>query len=134
MPQSAEQIAANWANGLANAGAKIADGVNGVQVAPGRAAAAQVEVWAANTVNSKAKWARNTAAVTVDEWRGAMINKGVPRIASGAQAAQQDFAQFMSKLLPYIDQVKAGLPARGNLEQNINRSGAFIRGMAKFSK
>lgn len=132
--QSPEQIAQNWASGLSNAGQKIADGVNGVTVAPGRAAAAQVETWAANTVNSKAKWARNTAAVPLEDWRQAMVNKGVPRIASGAQAAQGNFATFMGKLLPYIDNVKAGLPARGGLEQNIARSAAFIRGMSKFQK
>lgn len=134
MAQTPEQIAANWAAGLANAGQKITDGINGVTVAPGRAAAAQKAVWVQNVAASQDKWARNTANVSLPDWQQAMITKGVPRIASGATAAQPAFATFMTKLLPFIDQVKATLPARGTLDQNIARSNAFIRGMAKFQK
>lgn len=126
-------VAAKWAQGLSGAAQAITDGVNAVTVAPGQAAARQKDLWATNTAASKDKWASNTAAVPVDEWRQSMISKGVPRIASGAQAAEPKMAQFMGKLLPYINSQVNGLPARGNLEQNINRMTAFIRGMSKFS-
>lgn len=132
MALTPEQIAAKWSQGLASAGQRIADGVNGVTVAPGAAAARQKDVWAANTAASRDKWATNTAKVSVQDWRDAMITKGVPRIASGATAAQPKFAAFMGKLMPYIATQKQSLPARGNLDANIARMTAFARGMSQF--
>lgn len=129
-----DQIAAKWSQNLGAAGPQIAAGVQSVKVAPGAAAAAQKQVWVQNTTSAANKWAANTAKVTKEEWQAAMINKGVPRIASGAAAAQPNFTQFMAKLLPYIDQQVSVLPARGDLEQNIQRAAAFARGMSKFSK
>jgi hypothetical protein len=40
---------------------------------------------------------------------------------------------FIGQLLPHIDTVKRQLPpARGTLDNNINRMVTFIRGMAQF--
>jgi hypothetical protein len=58
----------------------------------------------------------------------------VPRISTGAQAAQSKFATFMTKLLPYEAQLVASLPPRGDLNQNIARATAFMTGMSKFSQ
>lgn len=134
MAQTPDQIAAKWAQNLSGAGQRITEGVQSVTVAPGQAAARQKNVWAANTAASVDKWARNTSAVSLSDWQQAMIDKGVQRIGQGATAAQPQFVQFMSKLLPYIDQVRSTLPARGNLDANINRMTQFVRGMAKFQK
>lgn len=134
MAQTPEQIAAAWASRLAASGQKIADGVAAVQVAPGQAAARQKSAWVQNTTSAADKWATNVAKVSVDDWRTAMTTKGVPRIASGATAAQPKFAQFMGQLMPFIAQQKSQLPARGNLDQNIARMTAFARGMATFKK
>lgn len=124
--------AQKWAQNLGAAGQRITDGVNSVTVSPGVAAAKQADLWLANLQASQAKWKQRVAAVTVQDWQSAMINKGVPRIATGATAAQPKFENFMGKLLPYIAQQKSQLPARGNLEQNIARMTAFVRGMSKF--
>lgn len=132
MAQSADQIAAKWSQNLGASTDRIKDGVMGVAVAPGQAAAAAKETWATNTLASKDKWASRTAGVTKEEWQNAMIEKGLNRIAGGASAAQPKFTTFMGRLLPHIDNVKRSLPARGTLEQNIARSAAFIRGMSKF--
>lgn len=132
MAQSADQIAARWAQGLAGSQEKIRDGVNSVTVAPGQAAAAQKAVYLANVQSSVDKWAQRTAAVTREEWQQAMLDKGLARIGAGATAAQPKFANFVGQLLPHIDNVKRGLPARGNLDQNINRMIAFTRGMSQF--
>lgn len=129
-----EQVAARWASGLSAATDHIQQGINSVTVAPGQAAARQKDVWASNVAASKDKFARNVAGVSLQEWQQAAITKGVPRIASGAQAAQPKFATFMGKLLPYIAQQVSALPPRGNLEQNIARMGAFARGMANFKQ
>lgn len=132
MAQTPDQIGAKWAQNLGQSTQRIQDGVNAVTVAPGQAAARQKGAWQQNTIAAADKWARNTAAVTREDWQRAMIEKAVPRIAQGATAAQPKFVTFMGKLLPHIDSVKSSLPPRGNLDANIARSTAFIRGMAKF--
>lgn len=132
MAGTPQDIAANWASRLAQSGDKITKGVQAVTVAPGQAAARQADVWANNTVASKDKWRTRVAGVTLQEWQAAIVNKGVPRIASGAQASQGKFADFMTRLLPHIDSVKGTLPARGTLDQNIDRMVRFSRGMAQF--
>lgn len=127
-----EQIAASWAQGLVGSREKMVDGVNAVTVAPGVKAAAQKSVYVTNVQQNADKWAKRTAAVSVDEWRQSMLTKGLDRVAGGATAAQPRFANFVSQLLPHIENVKRSLPARGTLDQNIARSAAFIRGMAGF--
>lgn len=134
MAQDPNSIAQRWAQQLGSATQKITEGVQAVNVAPGQAAARQKSAWVQNTTSSADKWARNTAAVPLADWQTAMINKGAPRIASGAQASQAKFATFMGELLPHIDRVKSSLPARGNLDQNITRMTSFVRGMAQFKK
>lgn len=134
MAQTPEQIAAKWATGLSGASSRITDGINAVSVAPGQAAARQKQVWQQNVAASADKWATNTGKVSLSDWQSAMINKGVPRIASGAIAAQPKFATFMTQLMPFIAQQKSALPARGNLDANIARMTAFARGMATFKK
>ena len=131
--QDPNAVAAQWAQRLAGSTDKITAGINAVTVAPGQAAARQKAVWAANVAAAQDKWASNVAGVTLQSWQSDMITKGVPRIASGATAAQPKFATFMTKLLPYIATQKAALPARGNLEANITRMTSFVRGMAKFT-
>ncbi len=126
-------VATQWAQRLAASTDKITAGVGSVTVAPGQAAARQKGVWAANVAAAQDKWASKVAAVTLNDWQTAMTTKGIPRIAGGATAAEPKFAAFMTKLLPYIASQKNALPARGNLEANINRMTAFVRGMSKFS-
>jgi len=131
--QTPEQIAANWSQNLAAATQKITAGVQAVQVAPGQAAARQKAVYVAN-VNAQAdKWASRTAAVSLQSWQASTTTKGIPRIASGATAAQPKFAAFMGQLLPFIQRQVQSLPPRGNLSQNIARMTAFVQGMATFS-
>jgi len=132
--QTPDQIAAAWSSRLAGSTQKIKDGVASVTVAPGQAAARQKSVWQQNTSAAADKWAQRTAAVPLADWQTAMSEKGAQRVASGAAAAQPKFAAFMGQLLPHIASVKGTLPARGGLDQNIQRMVAFTTGMSKFSK
>ena len=130
---TADQIAQKWANNLGAATTSIQAGVNAVTVAPGQAAARQKAVWVANVNAAQDKWAARVAAVPLPVWQQDMITKGIPRIATGATAAQPKFSMFMGKLLPYINSAKAQLPPRGNLQQNIARMTQFVNSMAQFS-
>lgn len=131
--KDAATVAQNWATRLGQSTQQITDGVNAVTVAPGQAAARQKNVWAQNTAAAVNKWAANTAAVPLTDWQQSMINKGVPRISSGATAAVPKMQTFMTKLLPYVQSTVASLPPRGDLSANINRMVAFTQKMAQFS-
>jgi hypothetical protein len=134
MAATPEQIAKEWSTRLAASTAKIQAGVQAVNVAPGQAAAKQKAVWLANIQANQDKWARNVASVSLQSWQNDFINKGLPRIATGATAAEPKFAQFMGALMPYIESGVKQLPARGNLESNINRMVAWVRHMSNFKK
>lgn len=134
MAKDPTTVANNWASRLGQSTTAITDGINAVTVAPGQAAARQKTVWANNTAASVNKWATNTAAVPLSDWQQATITKGVPRIATGATAAVPKMTTFMTKLLPFIDNAKAGLPPRGDLNANINRMVSFTQKMATFNK
>lgn len=131
---SPDQIAAEWAQRLAASTQKIQSGVQAVSVSPGAAAARQKAAWLAAVQANADKWARRVSAVQVGDWQAAMINKGIPRIATGASAAQPKFTAFMTRLLPAINTAKAGLPARGNLQQNIARMTQFVTAMSQFGQ
>lgn len=130
-PQAAAQ---RWAQNLGAAGSKITEGVAAVTVSPGQAASRQKNVWVQNVANSADKWARNVSAVTLTDWQTAMTTKGIPRIGQGATAAVDKMAAVNAKLYPFIQQGINSLPARGTLDQNINRAVAMIRHMSQFQK
>lgn len=121
-----------WVKGLQGATQKIKDGISRVQVAPGQAAARAADLWEQNVANAKDKYKANVAAVTKEQWQDAAINKGAGRVASGALAAQSKFESFMDKFLPAVDAAVRGLPARGDIEQNLQRSNQLARELHKF--
>jgi len=132
MAQTPEQIAKNWSSRLASSTAKIQAGVENVNVAPGQMAARQKELYKARVQERADVWAKNVAGVSLSSWQQDMVNKGIPRIATGATNAEPKFAKFMGNLLPYIESGQKQLPARGNLDQNIARMTQWVRHMSKF--
>lgn len=125
-----------WVTNLSGSTASITKGVNDVTVAPGVAAARNVQGWLAKIQASAPKWQRNVAAVSLSDWQQAMINIGIPRIAQGAQAKQSKYTAFATRFFPHL---KAGMDkvnAMPNvtLEDGINRAVTMIRHNATFSK
>lgn len=133
MAKDPATVAAKWAANLGAATQAITDGVNAVSVAPGQAAARQKAVWANNVQAAQNKWAQRVAAVSLSDWQQAILTKGVPRVATGAQAAVPKMQTFMTKLLPYIASGQSSLPARGDFNANLNRMTAWAQYMHKFS-
>jgi hypothetical protein len=119
-----------WAQNLANAAPSIKAGVAAVTVAPGQLAAAQVDVWIANTMAAKDKWAKRVGAVPLAEWQDKMTTLGISRIADGAQKAKPKMAAFLASFLPYVErgvvQMRSQYP-RGTVEQNIARAVFIMR-------
>jgi hypothetical protein len=121
--------AQNWANKLGAATQAYTDGVNATTTAPGQLAAAAGNTWLANTQAALPRFKANSAAVTLPQWQQAAINKGAPRLASGATAAEPKMEAVFAKLFPAIANAVAQLPPRGSLAQNIARSAAFATKM-----
>ena len=122
-------LATAWANNLAAAGPRMQAGAAAVTTSPGQAAAAQQAVWLANTQAAANLWAQKVSAVTTAQWQNDFITKGIPRVATGAQAAQSKFASTLGKILQAEKTIVSSLPARGTIDQNIARSAAFARAM-----
>jgi hypothetical protein len=65
-----------------------------------------------------------------------MKDKGVQRVASGAQTAQPKMAAFMTEFLPVAESVSQQTKAmpKMTLEDSIARSTVAIRAFAEFGK
>lgn len=113
-------------------------GVESVTQAPGQKAAAKqnklVQNW--NEAITSGRWAKNTAAVTLDEWKSKMIDKGLSRVGPGLDAAQAKVEAFYAELLPFQQSLSSKVSAMPDLtiEDSVARSSEWIRGMAKFRK
>lgn len=130
---TADQIASKWSANLGAATTTIQAGIEAVKTAPGQAAARQQSAYVAGVQASAGKWAANVGKVSLSDWQQAAIGKGIPRIATGATAAQSKMTAFFAKLLPFQQSLINQLPARGTTDQNIARAVAFMRGMTQFS-
>jgi len=122
---NATDAAAAWVTGMNGAGTKYTAGVNAVKVAPGQLAAAASALWASNVAAAVNKFATNSAKVSLSTWQTAAINKGAPRLGTGATAAQPKFAAFMTSFLPAMGNIVNGLPPKGSYEQNKARFLAY---------
>lgn len=126
---SAADAAQAWQTGFAGAGTKWANGVEAVTVAPGQLAAAAQARYLAGVQTSVNKWAANTQAVSLAQWKSTTVQKGQGRLASGAQAGVGKYQQKIAAVLQAEASIINGLPPRGTVEQNIQRSAQFQMAM-----
>lgn len=122
---SAADAAQRWQTGFSGAGAKWQAGIEAVQVAPGQLAAAQQGRYVAGVTQNAGKWATKTAGVSLATWKATSIQKGAGRLASGAQAGMSKYQTAIAPVLSAIGTIVQGLPPRGTVEQNIQRSSQF---------
>jgi hypothetical protein len=119
-------VAAKWARNLSAAGDSIRAGVAAVNVAPTQKAAARVDAYVQGVARAaqSGKFQRGLNRVSLQSWQDSMVNKGLPRVASGATAAKDKVTAFLQKWLPYQDQLKSKLASmpRGDLQTNIQRA------------
>jgi len=131
-----QQARDKWVTRIGQATQDIARGVEAVQQAPGAAAAAKFDKWQAGLQAGADKWRRNVGAVPLESWKASMINIGIPRVASGAQAKAGKYEQFAAEFFPYLDQGVAQIARMPdtNLEARIQRSVAMQRHNAAFRR
>lgn len=132
-----EEYANLWAQRLGAAVDRIRAGVERVREAPGVRAAAAADRFRARILEAidTGRWQAEVSRVTLDQWRTAMLEKGVPRIGAGAQAARPEMQQFATALFAHIEEGQRRLQAmpRVTLEDAINRAVTWIRHMSEFS-
>lgn len=138
-PMPSPAVAAkNWQQNLSNATTKITQGVQAVQQAPTALAAAAADKYVAGIQNAVAsgRYQNGLMSVSLQSWQQSMINKGVPRIASGASNALDKTTKAFGALYQHISAGQAQLESmpRGGLDNNIARSVAFQRYMATYKK
>ena len=111
-------------------------GVAAVTEAPGVKAAAKADKMRTNLVAAldSGKWARRVASVSVDDWKNAMLNKGVNRVAAGLDASADKTRAFATQLLSHQSGLSDKVDAMPDLtlEDSISRATEWIRGMSKF--
>lgn len=133
---SPDQVAEKWARNAAQAGESVKAGVMAVTVNPAERAKAQSNAYLAGVQRalSSGKYERGLNRVTLEGWKQAMLNKGVPRIAQGVSEAKPKMAQFLARWLPHQQALKSKLQSmpRGDLEQNIQRAITAMRHNADF--
>lgn len=134
---TAEEFQEKHARRLKAAVEDMRAGVTRVTEAPGRKAAAKKAKWIAalSDPRTQDKWARRVAAVTVDEWKAAMIDKGINRVAAGIDGAKEKVIEFANKMIPHMNSGLSELETMPDLtlEDSVSRASYWIRHMAKFT-
>lgn len=131
-----QQIADKWAANMGGSVEAMKAGINAVTEAPTMKAAAAVDRQVAGVVAAAAsgKTQRALQAVSLESWKQAILTKGIGRVATGAAAAKNKMAAFMNEFLPFERSLVQSLPPRGDLETNIQRANAVMRGNANFRR
>jgi len=130
---NASQWLDKWGRRLNAAGPDITNGVKRVQTAPGQSAAAAQDLMLQRLTEAiqSGLWAKQVAAVSLQDWQSAMVNKAIPRIAQGVTQAQKTKSGVIEALLSAVDTAAAEARAlpKGNIEASIARAAAFMRSM-----
>lgn len=135
---SAASFATKWNRRIKGATQDVREGIEGVEEAPTLAAARAIPKMKQRLLDAidSGKVERGLRRVTLEDWKRAALNKGVGRIAQGADDALDKVEDFAGELLPHIARGQAALADLPDLtiEDSINRVGTFIRHMATFRR
>ena len=132
---NAQEWLDKWGRRLNAVNADMKAGIERVQTAPGKEAAKEAERMLKNLMEAvqSGRWGKAVSSVSLDEWKQAMINKGIPRISQGVTTAQKTKEANIAALLTAVDKAAAAANAlpKGGLEESIARATTFMREMSK---
>lgn len=113
-------------------------GVQNVSQSPTEQAAAAQDKWLAGIQEAarEGKWQAGLRRVTLQQWKDAMINKGLTRYGPGLDASRAKIEDFASDLIPYENNLLNTIESMPDLtlEDSIARATAWMRGMAQFRR
>lgn len=109
--KSASQVAKKWADRMKAATQSMKDGVAAVTVSPTAKAADAVDKWAEGVRRAREEgtYEAGLRAVSNEQWKQAMLNKGIPHVSEGVNLAQPKMERFLGELLNHTEMVKAQL-------------------------
>lgn len=133
---SPQEAATKWKERLSAATGEIERGVAKVTVAPGMAAAAQMQKYLNGVTENAQKWRTNVSKVSLAEWQESMKTIGIPRISQGAAAKVGKVEQFQAEFQPHLESVMKQVNAMPSTTQSqrIQRAITMMEGNAKFKR
>lgn len=136
MPKSAAEVTKRWLAGVQNGTEAYREGVQAVTVAPTESAIRAIPRYVQGVQDAVAdgRVERGLRRVGLEEWRRKTLEKGASRLATGARASEQQYNQFMTEFLPYLERVQQNLPPRGTLDDNLQRMVQNAREIANFKR
>ena len=133
-----QEGAQKWAARLTAAIEDIRRGVQRVTESPTLKAAEKRDKWIAELQRAaqEGRWEAGLRSVTLEEWKNAMLSKGLARIADGARVGAAKYAQVAESLYRHIEEGQRRIQNMPDttLEQRIQRMVEFIRHMAQYRK
>lgn len=129
-----QQTVKKWSDGASTGRDVYITSIRAVQENPAQKAVAQADHWQRSVSSSeaKSKYVSRLQNVTLQEWQQAAVSKGADNWARGVQSGAGKFQRFMQRFLPFVQQVRESLPARGSFEDNLRRMEAMVRGLRQF--
>jgi len=113
-------------------------GIERVTESPTIKAAAKKDKMKQNLVASidSGKWEAGLKRVTLEEWKGKMIDKGLNRVAAGIDGAKDKVIAFAGEFLPHLDKIQEELKRMPDLtlEDSITRMTHQVRRAAEFKR
>lgn len=135
---NAQQYAEKWARRLSQSTEDIRAGVNRVTEAPTEKAAASQDKWLSGIQKAAqtGKWAGGLRRVSLADWKTATLDKGLNRVAPGAEAARPKVTEMAADLLNFENTVLGEIERMPDLtiEHSIARATTWIRRMAQFQR
>lgn len=113
-------------------------GADKVSIAPTELAVKKLDKMKANFNRAieSGKVERGLKRVTLEDWKRKYMDVGVDRVSGGIDASKEKVIAFASELLPFEDGLQNEVKKMADLtiEDSVNRSAAWIRGMSKFKR
>jgi len=135
---TAEEFQEKHARRLKESIPDITRGIERTTVSPTALAAAKEDKMKNNIMEAlnSGKWKRGLLRVTLQDWQKAAIEKGVPRISIGIDAAKDKTTKFAGQLLSFEDSLLGELKKKPDVsfEDSVNRMVFWVRGMKKFKR
>lgn len=133
-----DQAAAKFAANLSASTTAISNGVKAVTTAPTSQAAAAVSKWQSkmSLPTTAQRFVNGLNGVSLQDWQNAMLNKGLSRIASGAQNAVPKMTTFYQSFLPFLATVQSKVRSMPSLtlQDNIQRMVTNVTEISKYTK
>jgi hypothetical protein len=128
--KTAAQAAANWANSAGRAATAFQEGVQSTQKDQAALAVAQQATLLSNFTQSvtSGRWAAGVQRRGTGYWKSQTIAKA-PNYSQGFTAGAANQASAIAKIINAEAGIVGSLPARGDINQNLQRANAFALAM-----